>query len=124
MTPRLLIPALALLLAGCEIPGMGPDPRIAQREADARAIGAACRHALRGIEDCYRLNEKASKTAVFEGWKEMDQYMRENKMEGQPPTVGVSVAEKEEIIEDKKSESAGKDKIAEAKTGKPASEKR
>lgn len=124
MTPRLLIPALALLLAGCEIPGMGPDPRIAQREADARAIGAACRHALRGIEDCYRLNEKASKTAVFEGWKEMDQYMRENKMEGQPPTVGVSVAEKEEIIEDKKSESAGKDKVAEAKTGKPATEKR
>jgi hypothetical protein len=124
MTPRLLIPALALLLAGCEIPGMGPDPRIAQREADARAIGAACRHALRGIEDCYRLNEKASKTAVFEGWKEMDQYMRENKMEGQPPTVGVSVAEKEEIIEDKKSESASKDKVAEAKTGKPATEKR
>jgi hypothetical protein len=124
MTPRLLIPALALLLAGCEIPGMGPDPRIAQREADARAVGAACRHALRGIEDCYRLNEKASKTAVFEGWKEMDQYMRENKMEGQPPTVGVNVAEKEEIIEDKKSESAGKDKVAEAKTGKPATEKR
>lgn len=124
MTPRLLIPALALLLAGCEIPGMGPDPRIAQREADARAIGAACRHALRGIEDCYRLNEKAAKTAIFEGWKEMDQYMRENKMEGQPPTVGVSVAEKEEIIEDKKSESASKDKVAEAKTGKPATEKR
>ena len=124
MTPRLLIPALALLLAGCEIPGMGPDPRIAQREADARAIGAACRHALRGIEDCYRLNEKASKTAVFEGWKEMDQYMRENKLEGQAPTVGVSVAEKEEIIEDKKSESASKDKVAEAKTGKPATEKR
>lgn len=124
MTPRLLIPALALLLAGCEIPGMGPDPRIAQREADARAIGAACRHALRGIEDCYRLNEKASKTAVFEGWKEMDQYMRENKMEGQAPTVGVNVAEKEEIIEDKKSESGSKDKLAEARTGKPASEKR
>jgi len=124
MTPRLLIPALALLLAGCEIPGMGPDPRIAQREADARAIGAACRHALRGIEDCYRLNEKASKTAIFEGWKEMDQYMRENKLEGQAPTVGVSVAEKEEIIEDKKSESASKDKVAEAKTGKPATEKR
>jgi hypothetical protein len=81
MTPRLLlIPAIALLLAACDIPGMGPDPRIAQREADARAIGGACRHALRGIEDCYRLNEKASKTAVFDGWKEMDQYMRDNKM--------------------------------------------
>lgn len=111
MTPRLLITALALLLAGCEIPGMGPDPRIAQREADARAIGAACRHALRGIEDCYRMNEKASKTAVFEGWKDMDQYMRENKMEGQKPLVGV--AEKEEVIEAAKPD--GDSKVAEAK---------
>lgn len=111
MTPRLLITALALLLAGCEIPGMGPDPRIAQREADARAIGAACRHALRGIEDCYRMNEKASKTAVFEGWKDMDQYMRENKIEGQKPQVGV--AEKEEVIEAAKPDAGSK--VAEAK---------
>ena len=101
MTPRiLLIPAVALLLAACDIPGMGPDPRIAQREADARAIGGACRHALRGIEDCYRMNEKSPKTAVFEGWKEMDQYMRDNKIEGQRPSF--EVAEKEEIIENKK----------------------
>ena len=91
-----LIPILAvtLLIAGCDIAGiLGPDPRIAQREADGRAIGAACRHAMRGIEDCYRLNERAPKTAIFEGWKEMDQYMRENKIEGvavqdrqRPPT--------------------------------------
>jgi len=89
MTLRLLlIPVLAMLLAGCDIPGLGPDPRIAQREADARAIGGACRYGLRSIEDCYRLNEKASKTAIFEGWKEMDEYMRENKLEGQRTTVG------------------------------------
>lgn len=118
MTPRLLlIPAIALLLAACDIPGMGPDPRIAQREADARAIGGACRHALRGIEDCYRLNEKASKTAVFDGWKDMDQYMRDNKIEGQRPSVGE--AEKEEIIEDKKPAVAAdevKEKTADAKS--------
>ena len=114
MTPRLLlIPCFALLLAACDIPGLGPDPRIAQREADARAIGAACRHALRGIEDCYRMNEKASKTAVFEGWKEMDQYMRDNKMEGQRPMV--ATVEKEEIIEDKKGADDGKEKTADAK---------
>ena len=116
MTLRLLlIPTLALLLAACDIAGMGPDPRIAQREADAKAIGGACRHALRGIEDCYRLNEKASKTAVFDGWKEMDQYMRDNKIEGQAPNVGVAVADKEEIIEDKKPVDDGKEKTAEAK---------
>jgi hypothetical protein len=114
MTPRLLlIPAVAVLLAACDIPGMGPDPRIAQRESDARAIGGACRHALRGIEDCYRMNEKASKTAVFEGWKEMDQYMRENKIEGQHASV--EVAEKEEIIEDKRPTDEGKEKTANAK---------
>ena len=88
MNARLLILLpLSLLLAACEIPGLGPDPRIAQREADGRAIGAACRHALRGIEDCYNLNTKASKTAVFEGWKEMDAYMRENKLEGAPSVI-------------------------------------
>ena len=75
---RLTTLGVALLLAGCEIPGMGPDPKIAARLADGKAIGSACRHALRGIEDCYALNEKALKTAVFEGWKEMDQYMRDN----------------------------------------------
>jgi hypothetical protein len=79
---RLTTLGVALLLAGCEIPGIGPDPKIAARLADGKAIGSACRHALRGIEDCYALNEKALKTAVFEGWKEMDQYMRDNKIEG------------------------------------------
>jgi len=86
MTPRLLlIPVLALLLTACDIPGMGPDPRIAMREAEGKAIGGACRYAVRGIEECYQLNPKALKTAIFDGWREMDQYMRDNKIEGQPP---------------------------------------
>ena len=101
MTTRLLITALALLLAGCEIPGMGPDPRIAQREADAKAIGSACRHGVRSIEDCYTLNEKASKAAIFTGWREMDEYMRENKIEGVPSTMAKPApAPAEEIIEE------------------------
>ncbi len=105
MNARLLMLAFPLLLAGCEIPGMGPDPRVLQREADGRAIGAACRHALRGIEDCYSLNAKASKTAVFEGWKEMDAYMRENKIEGVAPKVAKDHAS-EEIIEEGKPQAA------------------
>ncbi|BEU97134.1 hypothetical protein ACDW_28390 [Acidovorax sp. DW039] len=90
-----------MLLAGCEIPGIWPDPRIAQREEESKAIGGACRHALRGLEDCYTLNPKASKAAVFAGWKEMDAYMRENKIEGAP-----SVIEKAEAKPEKKSASA------------------
>lgn len=101
MTPRLLIPLIALLLAGCDIPGMGPDPRIAQREAEAKAIGSACRYGLRGIEDCYSLNEEASKAAIFSGWKEMDEYMRENKIEGIRVTPA-KVESEEKIIDDKK----------------------
>jgi len=87
LLPPLRLPlALALLglLAACDIPGLGPDPRIAQREEEAKAIGGACRYALRGIEDCYAQNSKASKAAIFAGWKDMDGYMRENKIEGIP----------------------------------------
>ena len=109
MTPRLLIPLIALLLAGCDIPGMGPDPRIAQREAEAKAIGSACRYGLRGIEDCYSLNEEASKAAIFTGWKEMDEYMRENKIEGIRVTP-VKIESEEVVVEDKKSTVGSTDK--------------
>lgn len=112
MNARLLPAVLTLLLAGCEIPGLGPDPRIALREADGKAIGAGCRHALRGIEDCYELNEKALKTAIFEGWKEMDQYMRENKIEGIPPKTAKTQEPQEEIIDDRKSKAPVKEKVA------------
>lgn len=80
----LLLPLSAVLLAGCleKIPGLGPDPRTIIRENEAKAIGSACRHAMRGIEDCYTLNPKAPKAMVFAGWKEMDEYMREHKLEG------------------------------------------
>ena len=74
----------AMALTACDIPGLGPDPRIVQRDAEAKAVGGACRHAMRGLEDCYTLNPKASKAQVFAGWREMDQYMRENKVEGVP----------------------------------------
>lgn len=99
---RLLILAPALLmLAGCDIPGLGPDPKVVQREADAKATGGACRYALRGIEDCYTLNPKAPKSAIFDGWKEMDQYMRDNKIEGAPSVIPIPVAPPPEAAESK-----------------------
>lgn len=106
--------ATALLIVGCDIPGLGPDPRIAQRDADGRAVGAACRHALRGIEDCYRLNERSPKTSVFEGWKEMDQYMRENKIEGAPATFAGAAPPDQTMLSDKEVPATG-DKSAAAK---------
>ena len=58
-----------------------------RREAEGKAVGSACRHALRAIEDCYTLNPKTVKAAVFGGWREMDEYMRENKLDGIAPTL-------------------------------------
>jgi hypothetical protein len=56
----------------------------AKKEAEAHAIGSACRHGIRSIEDCFRSNPKSLKAAVFNGWKEMDAYMRENEILGMP----------------------------------------
>ena len=109
MTLRLFLPLVALFLVACDIPGMGPDPRIAQREAEAKAIGGACRHGLRSIEDCYIKNEEASKAAVFAGWKEMDEYMRENKIEGVRATA-VKAEPVEEVLPDEKAKGPPKDK--------------
>lgn len=86
---RLLALSAALLsLAGCDQVTARLGLNEAQlKDTEAKAIGGACRHALRGVEDCYTLNPKAPKAAVFDGWKEMDQYMRENKIEGTPAVV-------------------------------------
>ncbi|HMM70879.1 MAG TPA: hypothetical protein PKC22_01430 [Rhodocyclaceae bacterium] len=78
----LLAACLLTVVAGCERLGI-PDPekQAAQKEADGRAVGAGCRHSGRPIEDCYKLNPKALKAAVFAGWKDMNDYMIENKIQ-------------------------------------------
>lgn len=79
---------LCAMLAGCDQLGIETPQKAAERQAaEAKAIGSACRHAMRAIEDCYTLNPKADKSAVFSGWREMDEYMRENKLEGIAPVV-------------------------------------
>ena len=85
LTAKALALTAALLLSGCDLHALLADPKIAQREADAKAVGGACRHGLRSIEDCFSLNEKASRADIFTGWKDMDQYMRDNKIEGVAP---------------------------------------
>ncbi len=88
-----IVTALSLLalLAGCEMLGMeSPEKIAAFREGEGKAVGSACRHANRALEDCYALNPKAVKAAIFAGWREMDEYMREYKIEGVAPTVAQS----------------------------------
>lgn len=85
--PALILCLATSLLAGCDYLGIESDSQIAERkQAEAHAIGSACRHAIRSIEDCFKSNPKAGKAAVFAGWKEMDQYMRDNQVVGMPST--------------------------------------
>jgi hypothetical protein len=79
-----LLLTLPAWLAGCDLLGIEPASSVAaRREAEGKAVGGACRHAGRAIEDCYTLNKRADKAAVFAGWREMNDYMRENDI----PTV-------------------------------------
>lgn len=64
-----------------------PAKQAERREAEGKAIGAACRHTQRSLEDCYASNPKASKAAIFAGWREMDEYMRENDIPPATPTA-------------------------------------
>lgn len=103
---RLSLPILALLvLTGCDQLGIEtPGMVAAKKEAEGRAIGSACRHAVRSIEDCHATNPRASKAAIFAGWREMDEYMRENDIPGMPSTPTqtepppVAVAPPEEVV--------------------------
>ena len=90
MQPRLIAALLCALLGvtGCNLSGgESAEAVAARREADGKAVGGACRHAGRAIEDCYTLNRRADKAAVYAGWREMNDYMRENKLEPVLPTL-------------------------------------
>ncbi|MEO8527149.1 MAG: hypothetical protein ABI460_20635 [Caldimonas sp.] len=78
----------ACLLAGCDMLGIeSPEKVAAARDADGKAIGGACRHAGRAIEDCYTIYRKSDRAAVFAGWRDMNDYMRENKIEPVAPQL-------------------------------------
>ncbi len=94
--PRLAPVALvftAVLLAGCDMLGIeSADSIAAARSADGKAIGAACRHAGRAIEDCYTLYRKADRASIFAGWRDMNDYMRENKIDPVVPQLALQPA--------------------------------
>ena len=76
---------LTLLLAGCDQLGIeSATVTAARQEAEGKAVGAGCRHAARSVEQCYQTNKRADKAAVFAGWREMNDYMRENKIDAMP----------------------------------------
>jgi hypothetical protein len=88
--PTLLLSTL--LLAGCDqvtqrLGLEAPGKKEAQMEAEGKAVGSACRHSGRAIEDCYAIYSWLPKAAVYAGWREMDAYMRENKLDTVTPQL-------------------------------------
>jgi hypothetical protein len=108
-------------LAGCEQLAELDGSKAA--EADGKAVGGACRHAGRALEDCYALNEKAAKAAVFNGWREMNDYMTQNKIDVVPPQMPKKPHTKEASAAGKHgaedSKADGKIGAASVKTGPP-----
>lgn len=116
IAPLLLIP---FLLAGCDVvkDRMGvKDP--AKVEAEAKAVGASCRLSGRGLEDCYNLNPASPRAPIYAGWREMNEYMAERKMEAQPPVLdeeGKPIA-----MQDEAATATGKEPAKEAGSPKEA----
>jgi hypothetical protein len=86
----LILLSTVVALSGCDLFGDSSEKLAAAREAEGKAVGGACRHAGRAIEDCYSLNKKADKAAVFAGWRDMNDYMRENKIDSVAPQISAS----------------------------------
>ncbi len=96
-----LVTLAPLWLAGCDLLGIESATAIAaKREAEGRAIGAGCRHSARSVEQCYAQNKRADKAAVFAGWKEMSEYMAENKIEPVPPTAEPATTVVAEVVDE------------------------
>ena len=112
--PAVLASAVVVsLVAGCDMLGIESAEKVAAaREADGKAIGSACRHAGRAIEDCFAIYKKADRAAVFAGWRDMNDYMRENKIEPVVPQIVTKVAATKAPDVDAPAESTGAEKPA------------
>lgn len=64
-----------------------PAVKAARDEAEGKAVGGACRQSGRAIEDCYSIYVWLPKAPIYEGWRDMDAYMRENKLETITPQL-------------------------------------
>lgn len=92
MRSTLVLLLLLLPLAACDqinnrLGIEDPAKKEARLDAEGRAVGGACRQSGRAIEDCYSIYSWLPKSSVFAGWRDMDTYMRENKLETVEPQL-------------------------------------
>lgn len=98
--------ACSWLIALAVLPALGgcsrfiPDPELEAKRAEdeAGATGAGCRQSGRSLEDCFLRNEGLNRAGAVRGWREMDDYMRTNKIEPQAQTK--EAAEREFALKD------------------------
>lgn len=92
MNRVLFLLAATLALSACDQIGqrLGLEDQArkeARLEPEAKAVGSACRQSGRAIEDCYSIYSWLPKAGIYAGWREMDEYMRENKLETIAPQL-------------------------------------
>lgn len=92
-------------------------------DAEGKAVGGGCRHAGRAIEDCYAVYTWVPKDAVYAGWRDMDTYMRDNKIEEvephlPPPQAPVPGGKKKTVPAAQPVEESKETKPAEKAAGK------
>lgn len=90
--PLMLLVASTFALSACDQVNqrLGIDDPVrkeAKLEAEGKAVGSACRHSGRAIEDCYSIYRWLNKAHIYSGWLEMDTYMRENGLETIAPQL-------------------------------------
>jgi hypothetical protein len=61
------------------------NDQLNKQKDNGKAIGAACRHSGRALEDCYRRNAKTPKADIYAGWREMNEYMLAKRIDIVPP---------------------------------------
>jgi hypothetical protein len=84
--------ALCLCLGACDRIGdrLGledPARKAARADAEGKAVGGGCRQSGRAIEDCYAVYTWLPMESIYAGWREMDEYMRENGLETVRPKL-------------------------------------
>ena len=120
MITRIFIIVTLLGLSACEQVNQklgleDPAKKEAKAEQEAKAVGSACRQSGRAIEDCYSIYGWLPKAGIYAGWREMDEYMRENKLEGVAPVLPRADVKKPKAVDEEEEEPAAAPKKAASK---------
>lgn len=117
MIKRIFLVLAVFSLTACDQIGQkfgleDPAKKEARAEQEAKAVGSACRQSGRAIEDCYSIYGWLPKAGIYAGWREMDEYMRENKLETiapqLPPPEGPGAKKKKKSAQEPAAESEAK----------------